>query len=818
MRFAKTTGTGFVVFFLLFVAQAAIAADQGEQGSSNSEVIFLKNGTIHSMGEAGTFVGSIVVSNGKIEAVGEKIETPQDAKVYELGGFHVVPGLIESRGNLWMTNAATSEGNTKAELNVVDAIDPWSEDWRELATQGITSVYVQPASSSFVGGYGAVLRVGPHGSADGIVMKDQVAIQVAIGTKGTTSKDRFTQFKALEKLIEAAKDKKKKTESKKENDQSAEEDEDNEKDKDVDSEGEKKEEDESDSKQGDKKDDEAKKDVTKEIFKRVLNKEIPLFVEVHHSDSLQRILQLAKKHDIRVVLDGLTQVESCSAELEAAGVPMVLGPFMEMGEPPAYRKDADLDWFADSSCEEKLWSLGSFPASARFSRLLRMQAAMAIRSGVDQSAALAAITSNAARMLGVADRVGTLESGKQADIAVFAGDPLDPSTPTRLVISHGQVIVDRQLDAVAQQSETIAKALPARLPDAFAVKSTRILQDGKFSSGTLVIKKGKIHSVGDLSEENELPLFELGDTFITPGLVVANSTLGQSATIGDSTESDASHLRAVDAVDPTTKLARKMLHGGFVHVGISPGQSNTSSGVVGHLRLGAGDYVAKPNIANQFVLAKASRSPERFPSSLNGQLKMLDGLLSGDLTPSSVFVTATIAESIAQEKLANMQAVAEGKRRAILVANSDLEIKRAIEFAEREDLRLVLLSSGKVGQFAKRMADGKFGLIVPALQGDEFDTVIAEFVDASNSGVPLAFAGDSAQGIRNTAALLINAGASRDKVFAGLTAGGAELVGMEQTSLVKGAPADFVVWSDDPFQLAAQPISIVVAGQSVSLN
>ena len=209
-------------------------------------------------------------------------------------------------------------------------------------------------------------------------------------------------------------------------------------------------------------------------------------------------------------------------------------------------------------------------------------------------------------MLGVSDHVGTLEEGKQADIAVFAGDPMDSSTPARLVLSHGKVIFEN--DVVASESTEAGDpvSLPALLPETYAVSTTRMLRSGKLGPGTLLIKDGKVSSVSDQKDDTEIKgvqTFDLGDTIVTPGLVIAHSALGQAAAINDSTESDASHLRAVDAFDPTTRKAKEALAAGFIHIGLAPGTSNTSSGAMGHVRLGVGDYVVSPTIANQFVLA-----------------------------------------------------------------------------------------------------------------------------------------------------------------------------------------------------------------------
>ena len=820
-RFRNT----LIVFGLSLTLLSTTAAqeDNGEP-EAEKEAVVLKDATIHSMGPDGTFVGSVVIVDGKIESIGESVESPDGATVFDLKGFHVTPGLIESRGKLWLTTQALAESNAKAELNVVDAIDPWSEDWKELAAQGITSVYVQPNSASAVGGMGAILRVGPHGSVEDIVMKEEVGVQVSIGTRGRSSKDRYAQIQALEKLLKSAQDKKddkdkkeKEKDDKKESDEKKEDSDDKEEDKDDD----KKKEDSDKEEDKDKKDEDEKskkKDVTKEIFKRVLKRELPLFIEVHHSDSLKRVVALAKEFNIRVVLDGLTKITSCAEEMEDCSHAMVIGPYFESTTPtPAYRKDGDLEWFAEVDSSEKLWTLATFPATARGSQALRINAAYAVGQGIDSAEVLKALTSNAARILGVSDYVGTLEEGKQADIAVFSGDPMDSSSPVRLVLSHGKVIFESDVVATESKETGEATALPSRLPESYVVTTTRMLRDGKLSPGTMVVADGKITEVAKENSQKELEVFDLGDTIVTPGLVIAHSSLGQAAAINDPMESDASHLRAVDAFDPTTKKAKETLAAGFVHIGVAPGLSNTSSGAMGHVRLGVGDYVVSPVIANQFVLAGSARNTERFPASLNGQVRMISDLFTGSMIDSRVYLSEAVAQSVADEKLACVNEVAEGKRKSIFIANDKVEIRSVIALAKKNKLSApALASSGSVGDFAEQLVNAKMGLLVTPIGATEYNRRAIQTKAAVDAGTSLAFVGDSAEQVRTTASMLVAAGVPAEKVLSGLTEAGASLVGMDNVGLKVGANADFVVWSASPVNLGAKPLNVVVDGKPVT--
>src|SRR5262245_35263766 len=102
---------------------------------------------IRTQTEAGDFVGNIIIQSGKITAVGPNVPVPADAKRIELANHVITPGLIDARSVLWLSAGAAKEGGREATLNILDGVDPYAEDWREVARQGVTAVGVQPAGS-----------------------------------------------------------------------------------------------------------------------------------------------------------------------------------------------------------------------------------------------------------------------------------------------------------------------------------------------------------------------------------------------------------------------------------------------------------------------------------------------------------------------------------------------------------------------------------------------------------------------------------------------------------------------------------------------
>src|SRR5206468_3076573 len=117
----------------------------------------------------------------KIVAVGTNVQLPPGAKVVDVSKCVITPGLIDAHGALGLNPAAANEGGREATLNSLDAVDPFADDWRDAARQGVTAVYVQPAGSGSLGGSGAVLRVGPTDTAEGLVLRSPAGIQAALG-------------------------------------------------------------------------------------------------------------------------------------------------------------------------------------------------------------------------------------------------------------------------------------------------------------------------------------------------------------------------------------------------------------------------------------------------------------------------------------------------------------------------------------------------------------------------------------------------------------------------------------------------------------
>lgn len=827
----------FASLALLSGLAACGLTSSGSEAPSSPKTLALVGGHILTQTDAGSFVGTIVVRDGKIVAVGKDVAIPTDAERIDITGYMVTPGLIDAHSTLWLNPAAARESAADGGLDVIDGIDPHDEDWKEVARQGVTAVYVQPAGTGVLGGQGAVLRVGPAETVEELVIKAGAAAQAALGTQPAApvaaatpqfagrrgggggrrqapvdtpqapvptgnALTRFAQYEQLKRSFDALK-------------------------------------------QPDAGPARARRDATKDFLRKVLKGEVPLRLEAHRDDDIRNALRLADELKLRVVLEGVSNPTIATEMLVSRRVPLVLGPFIELEDIPANRQDRPADWPKGIVTADTPWALGTFSSQPRGSRLLRAQAAAAVASGLDPDQVLRAMTRSAAEILGVGDRLGTIAVGKQADLAVFAGSPLDPSTPVALVLSSGKITYQAKPKPIAPDHSALrtqhaALTLPERLPKRYALKSKHMVrEDGKFQAGIVVVEDGKVTALGPTANVPDgVPTYDLGIAVLSPGLMAAHSSLGLAGAIDDPAEADAGQIRATDVYDPQSRGVRELLEGGFTSALFAPGSVNVIGGGVAAVRLGA----AEPALSEagvKFVLSASARSagrapdtdddlppalqgrggrgPNRYPGSLAGQVELIDQVLSGKAPASDLYVPVRVRDQIQAERRRQIAAVLERKQVAFFEAHTRAEIDAALRLIAKHKLRAVLMGPEEIKPFAEEIKKLGVGIVARPPHTGDYDKTAAEQAAATTAGLPVSFGTGSPQDLRLTAALAMNAGMPRDAAWRGLTTAAGRITGLNEGAgrLTVGAPADLVVWDGSPLDLCSRPLRVIVDGKLV---
>jgi imidazolonepropionase-like amidohydrolase len=188
-----------------------------------------------------------------------------------------------------------------------------------------------------------------------------------------------------------------------------------------------------------KEDQKGSRDLRAEALVRVLKGEIPLLVTVHRAHNIIAVLRLAKEFNIRVVLDGAAEAYLVTEQIKAAGTPVIIHPTM-------YRAAGETENLSMETAATlrkagiPIALQSSFEAYVPKTRVVLFEAALAAANGLTFDEALSTITIDAARLLGISARVGSLEAGKDADLALYDGDPFEYITHCTGTIINGKVV------------------------------------------------------------------------------------------------------------------------------------------------------------------------------------------------------------------------------------------------------------------------------------------------------------------------------------------------------------------------------------------
>ena len=180
-------------------------------------------------------------------------------------------------------------------------------------------------------------------------------------------------------------------------------------------------------------------DLKLEALGRVLRREVPLLVTAHRAYDLLAALRLAKEFNIRIVLDGASESYLVVDEIKAAKVPVILHATMQRSSDDA--ENLSMETAATLRKAGIPVALQSgYESYVPKTRVVLFEAAMAAANGLSFEEALGTITIEAARIIGVAERVGSLEAGKDGDVVLFDGDPFEYATHVTGVVAGGAVL------------------------------------------------------------------------------------------------------------------------------------------------------------------------------------------------------------------------------------------------------------------------------------------------------------------------------------------------------------------------------------------
>ena len=366
-------------------------------------MLLIQGGTVKPISGPDLPNGQVLIDNGKIVAVGTNLEVPQGTEVYHAEGCQITPGLMDAHTHIGLDEEAIRwEGADYNEMSVpvtphmrgIDGINPQDEAFRMALEGGVTAAMTGPGSANVLGGTFVAIKL--HGKCvDEMVLKNPAAMKSAFGEnpkgcygqRGNKAPVTRMGIAALlrESLMKARRY------------------------------GEEIEAAEREGKP-------RPYDMKLEALLPVLRREIPLKCHAHRADDMLTALRIAEEFDILVTLDHCTDGHLIADILAKKGRPVLVGPSLgnkskfelknKTFETPAILHRAGLE----------LCIITDAPVIPLY--YLPLCAGLAVREGLPEEAAWRAITLNPAKVIGVEDRLGSLEAGKDADIAIFDENPL----------------------------------------------------------------------------------------------------------------------------------------------------------------------------------------------------------------------------------------------------------------------------------------------------------------------------------------------------------------------------------------------------------
>ena len=375
----------------------------------------IRGGLVHDAVHRDACKADILLADGKIAAIGSGLTAPADAAVFDADGLEVYPGFVDAHTHIGLDGYGIGyEGCDYNEMNdiwtpqlrAIDGINPRDPSLADARRAGVTCVCTGPGSANVLGGtFLAMKTVGNR--VDKMVVRDPVAMKCAFGEnpkrcyRDKCDSTRMSTAAFLRGALMQARDYGARKQA-------------------------------------------ANGDITKmpaynqklEALLPVLAREIPLKAHAHQANDIFTALRIAREFNLRLTLEHVTEGHLIVDELAGEkDVPMAVGP--------------SLTFASKFELQNKSWATPAVLTAAGChvsiitdssvipQQYLPLCAGMAIKAGMDPFDALKAITLNPAEHIGVADRVGSLEVGKDADLVITAGSPFEVLTEVKAVFIDG---------------------------------------------------------------------------------------------------------------------------------------------------------------------------------------------------------------------------------------------------------------------------------------------------------------------------------------------------------------------------------------------
>lgn len=374
--------------------------------------MLIKNGNVYDAIHKAPQKVDIKIENGKIVKIGKGLKAESKEKIIDAKGLDVYPGLVEAHCHIGLDgfgigyeradyNEYTRE--LTPELRGIDGVNPLDPTFKQAREAGITSVCTGPGSANVLGGtFTSLKTVGTR--VDDMIIKKEVAMKCAFGEnpkrcyKEKSITSRMNVAASLRKMLFKAKEYMEKKEAGKD----------------------------------------VAFDMQCEALIPVLKKQIPLKAHAHAADDIFTAIRIAKEFDVNLTLEHVTEGHLIADDLIKEDYPMAVGPTLTHASKFELK---DKSWITPKVLSDKGGKVSIITDSPVINeQYLPLCAGLAIHAGMDRFKALQAITINPAKHIGIEDRVGSIEVGKDADIILVKGDLFEVDHTVEMVMINGKKV------------------------------------------------------------------------------------------------------------------------------------------------------------------------------------------------------------------------------------------------------------------------------------------------------------------------------------------------------------------------------------------
>lgn len=382
----------FFAFTFLFLIPALAGAQVGN--------LAIQGGEIHTVSGSVIQNGVVLISEGKIQAVGMDISIPTGVRIINAEGMIVTPGIIDARSSFGVRGASDRSNLISPARRIIDGFRQRQDS--EWLRGGVTAVYITPGPQNLLGGFGAVVKLA--GTGDEAVVKEIAGMSASFGESALDAFEAPTTRQGMvgilrQEFIRAGEYIEYRTTP-----------------------------------------DTLIQNV--EAIAKVLRREVTLRVFANTPDDIMTALRVAKEFDLKLVIDSGAGAYLVADVLAESEVPVVVGPNIRgLGGGGPYEMFAQTP--ENAGRLHKAGVKVALSTNSGSGRTVLLEGVVAKGHGLPEAAALKAVTLDAAEILGVSERLGSIEPGKDADIVIWKDHPLSTWGESRIVIVNGQIVFER---------------------------------------------------------------------------------------------------------------------------------------------------------------------------------------------------------------------------------------------------------------------------------------------------------------------------------------------------------------------------------------